>query len=140
MITLSDLLKVPYVDHGRTLAGLDCYGQVFLARAYLLDRPLKGDFSYCHPDDKQTMTDIFCQQLPIFDPVMSPIPPAGAIGCCFKKDVNGHDVLLHVGLAVEVEGQIKVLNTSRKSGAEIMPLRAFKRLSIDVRFYNDSHH
>ncbi|MCP4867048.1 MAG: phage tail protein [Alteromonas sp.] len=139
MITLNDFLKVPYVDHGRDLDGLDCYGQVFLARSLLFKRPLNGDYSHIHPDDKAAMTAVYFECLPNFELVTTPTPPPGAIGGCFKKDAAGNDVLLHVGLVVVVDGQTKILNTGRESGPELMPLRAFKRLALDVRFYDDRH-
>lgn len=137
MITLNDFLKVPYVDHGRDLDGLDCYGQVFLARSLLFHRPLGDDYQHIHPDDKVAMTSAYFECLPNFKLVTSQNPPPGSVGCCFRKDANGNDVLLHVGLVVIVDGQIKVLNTSKKSGPEIMPLRSFTRLALDVRFYDD---
>ncbi len=66
MITLNDFLKVPYVDHGRDLDGLDCYGQVFLARSLLFHRPLGDDYQHIHPDDKVAMTSAYFECLPNF--------------------------------------------------------------------------
>ncbi len=139
MSTVNDFLAVPYVDHGRDLDGLDCYGQVFLARSLLFHRPLAKEYQHIHPDDKAAMTAAYFDQVEHFELVTTPLPPPGAIGGCFKKDAHGNDVLLHVGLVVAVDGQLKVLNTGRDSGPALLPLRAFRRMALDVRFYNDRH-
>ena len=135
-LTLNDLLSVPYVDGGRDLSGLDCYGQVWFARHHIINRPLSRSYSHILCANKVGMTEAFFAMLPHFESV-----PArhGAVGCCFKKDADGQDVLLHVGLVVLVDGQMKVLNTNAKSGPELMPLRTFNRLALDVRYYDDRH-
>ncbi|OCH31839.1 hypothetical protein A6E13_16345 [Aliivibrio fischeri] len=133
-MTLNDLLAVPYVDGGRDLTGLDCYGQVWFARHHVINRPLSRSYSHILCANKLGMTEAFFSMLPNFEQV-----PAhhGAVGCCFKKDADGQEVLLHVGLVVLVDGQLKVLNTNAKSGPELMSLRHFNRLALEVKFYDD---
>lgn len=135
-ITLNDLLKVPYLDGGRDLSGLDCYGQVWFGRQHIVARPLVRSYAHILCSNKSGMTEAFFSMLPMFEEVK---PRHGAVGCCFRKDADGKDVLLHVGLVLFVDGQLRVLNTNAKSGPELMPLRQFDRLALDVRYYDDRH-
>ncbi|GAA4879756.1 hypothetical protein [Ferrimonas pelagia] len=133
--SVNDFLAVPYLDGGRDMDGLDCWGQVRLARALLFGRDMATSYGHILCANKPGMTDAFAQMLPRFAEV-SPRP--GAVACCFKPDAEQRPVLLHVGLVVEAEG-IKVLHTNAKAGPHLLPLRAFGRLSLDVRFFDDCH-
>lgn len=135
-VSLLDLLAVPYVDGGRDLSGLDCYGQVWYARQHVVRRPLSRSYAHILCANKEGMTAAFFAMLPAFIEVL---PRHGAIGCCFKRDAEGTPILLHVGLVLNVDGQLKVLNTNAKSGAELLPVRGFNRLAVEVRYYDDSH-
>ncbi len=89
MVTLNNLMMAPYVDHGRDLSGLDCWGFVRLVRHYHHNLPMLASFGSVSPDDKSGMTKGydqvvagFCQTKPI----------NGAIACHFVGEI-----LVHVG-------------------------------------------
>ena len=128
-MTVNDFLTVPYVDGGRSLAGLDCWGQVRLARAQLFNKDIARSYGHILCANKGGMTDAFIEMLPYFTEVA---PKAGAIACCFR-----HNTLLHVGLVVEEQG-LKVLHTNAKRGGHLLSLSAFTRLALDVRYFDDS--
>ncbi len=134
--TVNDFLQVPYVDGGRDWAGLDCWGIVRLARSALFGKPLLESFGHilnkgCEAHH-QAMTDVYHQ---LKDQYQEVLAKPGAIACCFKGGV-----LIHVGVVVSDGGMVKVLHTRAGNGAQLLNLRNFNRLSVDVRYFDDSDH
>ncbi|PSW53062.1 NlpC/P60 family protein [Photobacterium leiognathi] len=125
---INDFLTVPYVDGGRTLSGLDCWGQVRLARAKLFGKDLARSYGHVLCANKGGMTAAFSEMMPYFREVE---PQAGAIACCFR-----HNTLIHVGLVVEEQG-LKVLHTNAKRGGHLLSLSAFERLALSVKYFDD---
>ena len=131
-VSANDFLDVPYVDGGRDMSGLDCFGQLRLARHLLFDKPLLESFGHitnngCE-DHYEPMTEVYHQLKAGYEQCE---PRPGAIACCFR-----HGLLLHVGLVVEDNGLLKVLHTNA-AGPHLMKIKTFDRLSTDVRFFDD---
>ncbi len=122
MVTLNNLMMAPYVDHGRDLSGLDCWGFVRLVRHYHHNLPMLASFGSVSPDDKSGMTKGydqvvagFCQTKPI----------NGAIACHFVGEI-----LVHVGVVVNESG-LKVAHTGRKMGKpRLVRLSEFERMAL----------
>lgn len=117
-----------YVDHGRILPELDCWG---LVRAVLRERGvgLFPAFGAVHPDDKSGMTEAMTGLISTF--ATTP-PTPDAIACLFRGEV-----LLHVGVVLAVDGVLVVLHTGRRTGPRLQPVESFLREygASNVRFY-----
>lgn len=127
MITLASIMTVPYVDGGRDLSGLDCWGLVRLVRHHHHGLPLLESFGRVSPDDKAGMTDGY---LAVVSGFVETAPIDGAIACHFLGDV-----LWHVGVVVDECG-LKVLHTGRKLGRPCLSrLAEFERMALTTRYY-----
>lgn len=112
-------LMTPYADGGRGPDALDCYGLVRLARAEMFGLPLLPCHGAVSPDDKRGMTRIAAQE----SAALSRCPPEpGAIAVCWQVRL-----CLHVGIVVELDGRLGVLETTRERGAGWRSLRNFER-------------
>ena len=127
MHKISDYLSVPYVDGGRDMAGLDCWGQPRLVLHNVYGKPLFTSFGHVSPDDKTNLTNAYTQIVNQFKPCSAKEP---AIACGFRGEN-----LIHMGLCVVVDGQLQILHTSRKKGPSIVKIADFKRLFFEVKFY-----
>ena len=119
-------LTIPYVDGGRDLDGLDCWGLVrdVLHRHFSL--PLLKSFGNIHADDKENMTRAYSE---IKNAFSTCLPTVGTVAAGF----NG-DTLIHVGVVVESNG-LKILHTSSKFGMCRSSVRHFNRLFSQVKYY-----
>ncbi len=124
---INDYLSVPYVDGGRDMAGLDCWGQPRLVLHNVFGKPLFKSFGHVSPDDKAHLTSSYAQIVDQFKPCAA---KEQAIACGFR----GQN-LIHMGLCVVVDGQLQILHTSRKKGPSIVTIADFKRLFFKVKFY-----
>lgn len=130
-MNLEKYLTIPYVDGGRDIAvGLDCWG---LARHVLHEDfgcPLFESFASVTRSSPDQMTAGYCESVDAFSLCE---PKAGAVACCFYGDNETEmPVFHHVGVCIN---DYQVLHTSSKKGASIVSIRAFKRLAMNVKFY-----
>lgn len=120
----------PYVDGGRVVSsGLDCWGLVRLILHEEYGAPLLNSFCEILPAQHDNMTEQFTESICLFERCR---PCAGAIACCFYKSATGDDVFHHVGVVIDGG---EVLHTCSERGVSVMPVRAFKRLSLKVEFF-----
>lgn len=127
MHKIEDYLSVPYVDGGRDMTGLDCWGQSRLVLHNVFNKPLFKSFGHVSPDDKTNLTHSYAQIVDQFKPCQ---PKEQAIACGFRGQS-----LIHMGLCVLVDGQLQILHTSRRKGPSIVKIADFKRLFFEVKFY-----
>lgn len=125
--TIKDYLRVPYVDGGRDMLGFDCWGMTRHRLHHHYGHPLFESFGHINPDDKPTLTTAYKQIVDEFS-VCNPKP--GAVACGFKLNC-----LVHMGTCEVIDGELRVLHTSRKNGASHIKVADFKRLFIGVKFY-----
>lgn len=127
---INDWLRIPYRDHGRDWAGCDCWGLVRMVRF-----ALRGDFlpSYggIDPQDKPALTAAAGEVMSL-DGFRECEPRLGAIAAVWRGAL-----CLHVGIVVEVEGRLAVLETGRRIGARWLRLADFGQVYRDVRFYDN---
>ncbi|EPP5594125.1 phage tail protein [Vibrio cholerae] len=131
-MTLTDIMNIPYRDHGRDASGVDCWGFVRLVRHHHHGLPLLASFGAVAPDDKQGMTDGYHQ---VVTGYVQTEPVDGAIACHFVGET-----LVHVGVVVNENG-LKVAHTGRKMARPCLSrLAEFERMALTTRYYieNDS--
>ncbi|MEN9903709.1 MAG: hypothetical protein RLZZ555_274 [Pseudomonadota bacterium] len=125
---INDWLRIPYRDHGRDWTGCDCWGLVRLVR-----HALRGDLLASHgaisPADKQGLTQAAGEVLIGFRQCQ---PQVGALATVWRSGL-----CLHVGIVIEVEDRLAVLETGRRIGVRWLRLPDFERAYPDVRFYDN---
>jgi hypothetical protein len=120
-------MVVPYVDGGRDMNGLDCWGLDRLVKHHQYQLPLMTSFGHVSPDNKPELTKAFKNILPEFIPVK---PEIAATAAGFRGNL-----LLHVGVCVEVNNQLRILETSKRHGVSLSSIKDFKRKYTKVEFY-----
>lgn len=122
-------LNIPYVNGGRDMQGLDCWGLVRLARHDLFGLDLLPLLNDLDADDKRSVTKQFYSVSTGFVRV-APMP--GAIACGFIGKV-----CVHVGLVVNADGRLRVLETEDPHGVSCTPLAAFESRFTEVQYYDN---
>lgn len=125
---IDNYLRVPYLDQGRTLEGLDCWGLVLGIRRDLgfSDLPEIGAVTRHTVQEMQHQFKEVSYTLEKGDPV------PGALAAVFRARV-----FVHVGLVVEIEGRLAVIETNPKTGVRWMFLERFLDVYYKVAFYSD---
>lgn len=130
MIDINQYLTIPYLEYGRDEHGADCWGLVRMVR-----HALRGDwlpsFGGIGASNRREMTDTarrFCSDL-----VQQESPVAGAIAFVWYGRL-----CIHVGIVVEADGNLAVLETCKKSGVRWMPLHEYSRIH-SVTYHDDLH-
>ncbi|MEI8598930.1 hypothetical protein P4S64_19020 [Vibrio sp. M60_M31a] len=108
LVTLNDLMNVPYLDYGRDENGADCWGWLRWVRHHHHGLPLLKSFGTVDPDDKAGMTNAYHQLL---DNYVETKPMDGAIACHLIGDT-----LVHVGVVVNEEWFEKSLRQGERQG------------------------
>lgn len=130
MIDVERYLAVPYRDGGRDMGGLDCWGQVMRVRGEigLPELPTIGDttrhtpLAMAHYYDSVSSTLSQCE------------PEPGAVAAVFRGRL-----MVHVGVVLEIDGRLAVLETNPGSGARWLRVRDFVERYYRVIFYRDSN-
>ena len=124
---INDYFTVPYVEGGRDMSGLDCWGITRLILHYVYKTPLFTSFGHVRSEHANEFTSAYTVLSGQFIPC---IPKDGAVACGFY-DHN----LVHMGVCVDADGQLDVFHTCEKHGPSFMRVEAFKRLFEEVKFY-----
>lgn len=118
MFDYSDLLNVPYKEHGRTKEeGFDCYGLV-LECAKRNGTPLKDAFYRSTDVSSQCVNDYICNGINLEKIEKKEVP------CVIECSYNGH---LHTGFLVSHNF---VLHAIRKVGVKISNIAALKVINF----------
>ena len=129
MKILEKYLPVPYLDEGRTMKGLDCWGLVLALRDEL-DFPRLPDIGSVTRHTVQEMQHQFKAVSYTLERVER--PSVGSIAAVFRASV-----FIHVGLVVEIDGRLAVIETNEKTGVRWMYLERFLSVYYKVAFYRD---
>lgn len=126
MINIDELLKVPYLDGGRDAQGLDCWGLVLAGREAMgLPELLDRDAVTRHTvQAMQQQYKAIAYGLEVGPPVV------GALAAVFRAKV-----FVHVGLVIEIDGRLAVIETNPKTGVRWMFLERFLDVYYKVVFY-----
>lgn len=133
-MTIDDFLKSRYVRGGRSVSDADCYGLVRLARVALFGKPLLPAFAAIAPEDKRSLTAA-CGQVLALEGFKECQPVAGAIATAWRVRL-----CVHVGIVVEVDGRLWVLETGEKSGPSLTPLPKFESHYTRVIYYDNTNY
>ena len=130
-MTLDELLRVPYERNARGPQALDCWGQVRLARLHLFGRPLLPAFCDVASGDVRAMTKevVRAASAAGFAPCD---PRPGAIATAWQGRTCPH-----VGIVVDIDGRLRVLDTNVGAGPRLHTLAGFAASFTKVVFYDD---
>jgi hypothetical protein len=128
---INDWLRIPYRDHGRDWSGCDCWGLVRMVR-HALRGDLLASYGSIDPNDKTALTDAAGYVLDGGGFQLRQEPGVGALATVWRGAL-----CLHVGIVVEVEGRLAVLETGRRIGVRWLRLADFRQVYRDVRFYDN---
>lgn len=128
MDIIHTLLAIPYVSGGREPDGVDCWG---LAR--LLRCALRGDwlprYAGLEPQDTSAITQATRQMLTgawvLCEPVVGALATVWRAGIC-----------RHVGIVIEVEGRLAVMDTLQSTGPRWRFQADFEAQYREVRYYD----
>jgi hypothetical protein len=129
MTWLNKYLASTYVDGGRELPRLDCYGLVRMVRAELFGKSDLPAFGHILPRMPVEFTRAYRERLDAFEQCA---PEPGAIACVFRGRVCEH-----VAIVVEIDGRLAVLETGSKTGPTWSRIAEFERRSARVIYYRD---
>ena len=120
MSLINKYMACAYVDGGRGPDVFDCWGLVREVLHVEFGFPLLASFGCVLPDDKPAVTLGYKNVKSAFE--LGELKP-GSVAAGFVG-VN----LIHVGVCVNCDGQLKVLHTTRKHGVRFETVKNFKRL------------
>lgn len=129
MLDINALLTIPYVEYGRETSGADCWGLVRIVREQLRGNVLPS-FGGIGAANRREMTDVangFCAE---FAERAEPQP--GAIAFVWHGRL-----CVHVGIVIEAEGALAVLETTRASGVRWVRLREYNLWHPRVTYHDN---
>lgn len=128
MMNVDKYLTAHYVDCGRQLPGIDCWGLVLLVRRELGLPEL--DSNEVSGKDARGFTLAYRRQIRALEVCE---PQQGAIAAAFRGSL-----CLHVAVVVEIEGRLAALEIT-ETGARWMRLPVFEQKYPRVIYYRDKH-
>ncbi|VVO23976.1 hypothetical protein [Pseudomonas fluorescens] len=125
---INKFLSAPYRDGGRGPAAYDCWGLCIAVRHQLLGLPLLPSLGAVGKDKVRENTRAYRKLRQGMDVCA---PEIGAIAAVFRGTA-----CLHVGVVIEADGRLKVLDTN-PGGARLRTVREFETDFPKVVFYRD---
>ncbi|EMG4342707.1 hypothetical protein ACIRTV_18220 [Pseudomonas aeruginosa] len=123
-------LTAIYTEGGRALPCLDCWGLTLIARVELFGLPMLTDFGGVTRRTPVTMQRACDAE--IHRALEQCEPGPGVIAAAYRGRL-----LDHVGLLVEVDVRLRVLEINPGSGVSLTPLQKFSDKYSKVVFYRD---
>lgn len=125
---MNQYLRVPYVDGGRSMEGLDCWGLALFLRRDLGLPEL--------PDDPAAIRGngpaVSAQFAGISEAMQKGEPRSGSLAAVFKGSL-----FVHVGVVIFADGRLWVAETNPGVGVMMRRLSDFVASYYKVIFYND---
>lgn len=125
-------LTTAYAPGGRGPDAFDCWGLVRDARHELLGRPLLPSHGAISPADKRGLTRA-CGEV-VDQHLHECLPRAGAIAAGWSGRV-----CVHVGLLIDVDGRLLVLETDEPTGPCLTRPYQFESRYTRVTYYDDQN-
>lgn len=129
MIDIHSYLKVPYTIGGRSMTGLDCWGLVLQIRRDL-GLPELAECSEAVRGNPLEMQRRFKEVSDGLEETAG--IDVGTIAAVFKSHV-----IVHVALALEIEGRLAFIETNPAGGVRWMWADRFLKTYYKVKFYRD---
>lgn len=130
MKTVSDYIGLPYLAHGRTPSGFDCWGLVRDAHVNIFGRSELPSFNEIPPTHKRSLTRA-TEQLVLSERIREVSQPEG--GALATAWYGG--VCIHIGIVVTVDERLWVLETEDATGGRLTQLDAFGAAFQKVVYY-----
>lgn len=129
---MNRLLTSKYKPGGRGPDEYDCWGLVRAARIELFGYPELPSFDWAAPGDFRRISVAYesAKVLQGFYELVVPRP--GAIAMAWRGSLCAH-----VGIVVEVDGRMQVLETDADTGPVLTDIHHFKRRYTSVVFYEN---
>lgn len=128
---VNDYLQSVYLDGGRGELGMfDCWGLAREVRHKIYGKRLLPSWGHIRNTMPRAFTDAYKEQAKELEECA---PEVGALAMVFTGRL-----MLHVGVVVELEGRLAVLDTSAKSGVRWQRIPAFEAPFFKVVYYRDS--
>lgn len=123
-----DLMQAPYLDGGRTLAGIDCWGVVLEVRRRMGLPELPSIGGTLRSDVK----DATRYYQAISATMVPGAPCAGAIAAVLRGGL-----FVHAGVVIEADGRTWVMDTNPGCLPTMRPIDDFLASYFTVIFYHD---
>lgn len=127
-MNIEKYLSVPHVTGGRTMDGLDCWG-VCLSIRRELGFPELPSLGHVGPEDFAGMKDGYRHTISY---LKESEPKVGSLAAVFRGLA-----FIHVGVVIEIDGRLAVLETNPKTGVRWLRLREFESQYAKVVYYCD---
>lgn len=128
---INKYLFTRYKKYGRGPDEFDCWGIVRTARAELFGKDLLPSYAEIDPQDKRALTQA-CEQVRVDHVFNESVAVAGAIATAWRARV-----CVHVGLVVEADGRLWVLETDVETGPCLTRIDQFEQRYTKVIYYDD---
>lgn len=131
MMTIDDFLASKYVKFGRGPVEFDCWGLVRIALTDLFARDLLPSYAGVDPQDKRslTATAIAVRDINLFARTAIKV---GAIATAWRGQL-----CVHVGIVVECDGRLWVLETDEATGPALTRPVIFESRYTQVIYYDN---
>ena len=128
---MRQFLRTRYVRGGRGPVDYDCWGLVRDARVALFGRALLPVLAEASPGDLRSITRATSHVIGLHGFAQCS-PRVGAIATAWIASL-----CVHVGLVVEVDGQLRILETDEPTGPCHTAINRFQARYTRVLFYDD---
>lgn len=126
---LNRYLTAEYRDNGQGPHYYNCWFLTRAVRHELYGCSLLCEWGHVNPQNKRQVTDAWHEAEPMLE---KGAPTLGAIACVFRGRL-----LLHVGVVVDADRGLSVLEITPESGARILSLSRFEQTYSRVEYWND---
>ncbi|MGH8010288.1 MAG: hypothetical protein ACREQ3_25110 [Candidatus Binatia bacterium] len=123
-------LNTRYVEGGRGPHEYDCWGLVRAVRHEVFHFPLLPSHSEVAPTDKDAMTAV-CQEIIDCAGLKECTAQEGAIAAAWAARL-----CMHVGIVVQADGRLWVLETDKPTGPCMTPVRVFENRYTRVTYHD----
>lgn len=127
---INDYLSSVYVDGGREIGALDCYGLVRLVRYHHCGKRLLPSFGLIRNTQPKEFTLAYQEEARNMQQCE---PENGAIAAVFRGAL-----CIHVAVIIEVGDELHALEINPKKGARLMRIPDFESQYLRVAYYRDN--
>lgn len=127
---INDYLSSVYVDGGRDIGALDCYGLARLVRHHHCGKRLLPSFGLIRNTQPKEFTLAYQEEAKNMQQCE---PENGAIAAVFRGAL-----CIHVAVIIEVDNELHALEINPKKGARLMRIPDFESQYLRVAYYRDN--